>query len=270
MDAAELLRGGKLEEAVARLLDQIRADPANPKLRIFLFQLSCVTGAWERAKTQLEVAHQMDQGAMLMARVYGGAIACEAARRQAFTGEAAPTIFGDPQPWMAELYEALRLAARGEHGAASALRAKALEAAPPSTGRIDGEAFEWIADADSRLGPMLEAIVNGRYFWLPFMRLARIDIDAPSDLRDQVWMPVRFTLANSGETVGLIPTRYFGSEASPDPLIRLARKTEWVETAPDSFEGRGQRLLATDAGEFPLMDARSIEIDQQPPAGEHG
>jgi type VI secretion system protein ImpE len=261
MDAAELLRRGDLDAALARLTEQIRADPASAKLRIFLFQLLCVTGAWARAKTQLDVAVGMDPEAMLMSRVYGEALACEEERRKAFAGEAAPTIFGDPQPWMAELYEAIRLDRSGEHAAATALRDRAYDAAPATSGRIDGQDFAWLADADSRLGPLLEVIINGRYFWLPFLRIARINLEAPSDLRDQVWMPAQFTLSNGGETVGLIPTRYFASEQSPDAQIRLARKTDWVQISPETLEGRGQRLLASDVGDHPLMDIRVIEFD---------
>jgi type VI secretion system protein ImpE len=276
MDAAELLRRGDLDAALARLTEQVRADPASAKLRIFLFQLLCVTGAWARAKTQLDVAVGMDPEAMLMGRVYGDALGLEDERRKAFAGEAAPTIFGDPQPWMAELYEAIRLDRRGEHGAAAALRSRAYETAPAIAGRIDGQEFTWMADADSRLGPLLEVIINGRYFWLPFLRIARINLEAPSDLRDQVWMPAQFVLSNGGEAVGLIPTRYFASEQSPDAQIRLARKTEWVEVAAETFEGRGQRLLATDAGEYPLMDIRVVEFDHPaaadgaPESADHG
>ncbi len=261
IDAAELVRRGEIEPALAKLVAQVRSDPANAKLRVFLFQLLCVTGDWARAKTQLDVALGMDNNVMLMARVYGDALLCEEDRRKAFVGEAAPTIFGDPQPWMAQLYEALRLDGRGEHAAAAALRAQAYDAAPATAGRIDGEEFAWIADADGRLGPILEIIVNGRYFWLPFLRLQRIVIEAPSDLRDRVWMPAQLVLANGGEIVGLVPTRYFGSEQSADPLLRLARKTEWLEIAPDTFAGRGQRIIATDAGDHPLMDIRSIELE---------
>jgi type VI secretion system protein ImpE len=268
VDAAELLRRGELDAAVARLVEQVRGDPANAKLRIFLFQLSCVTGAWERAKTQLDVALGIDRDALLMARVYSEALSCEEDRRKAFEGEAAPTIFGDPQPWMAELYEAIRLDRRGEHAASAALRARAYDAAPATSGQIDGQKFEWIADADSRLGPLLEVIVNGRYFWLPFLRITRIHIEPPNDLRDQVWMPAQFVLSNGGETVGLIPTRYFGSEKSTDPQVRLARKTDWVEIAAETFEGRGQRLLATDGGEYPVMDVRLVELDNAVDAAE--
>lgn len=261
MDAAELLRRNELDAALAKLLDQVRGDPSNAKLRVFLFQLCCVTGDWARAKTQLDVAVGMDDGALLMGRIYGDALACEAERRKVFAGEAVPTIFGDPQPWMAELYEALRLNCRGEHGAATELRDRALDAAPATSGRIDGQDFAWIADADSRLGPMLETIIDGRYFWLPFMRIAQVMIEAPTDLRDQVWMPAKFILANRGEVVGLIPTRYPGSERSPDPLVRLARKTDWTELAADTSQGLGQRTLATDVNDFPLMDIRTIELE---------
>lgn len=261
MDAAELLRRNDPDTALAKLLEQIRGDPANPKLRVFLFQLCCVTGDWARARTQLDVLLGMDEGALLMGSIYGGALACEEERRKVFAGEEAPTIFGQPQPWMAELYEALRLDCRGEHAAATDIRDRALDAAPASTGRIDGRDFTWIADADGRLGPMLEAIINGRYFWVPFMRIAGIAIAAPTDLRDQVWMPARLDLANGGETAALVPTRYPGSERHRDATIRLARRTEWSEIAADTWHGTGQRMLATDTGDFPLMDIRSVELD---------
>ncbi len=80
-----------------------------------------------------------------------------------------------------------------------------------SAGDIDGQPFEWIADADSRLGPVLEAVINGRYYWVPFSRLSRIQIEPPEDLRDMVWMPAHLQFENGGESVALIPTRYQGS-----------------------------------------------------------
>jgi type VI secretion system protein ImpE len=126
----------------------------------------------------------------------------------------------------------------------------------------------WIADADMRLGPVCEAVINGRYYWLPFQRLARIEIEAPTDLRDVVWLPAHFQFTNGGESVGVIPTRYAGSESAEDPQLRLARKTVWHEESPDMFTGLGQRILATDAGEHPLMDVRSILIGEAVGAAE--
>jgi type VI secretion system protein ImpE len=103
-------------------------------------------------------------------------------------------------------------------------------------------------------------VINGRYYWVPFDRLSRIDLDQPADLRDVVWMPAHFQFSNGGESVGLIPTRYPGSESSDDAQVRLARKTVWHEESPDVFVGLGQRVLATDAGEHAIMDLRTIEL----------
>ena len=78
-------------------------------------------------------------------------------------------------------------------------------------------------------------------------------------------MPGQFTFANGGQKVGLIPTRYPGSEAHADPAIRMARLTSWEDIGADTFFGCGQRLLATDSGEYPLMDIRSIELNSPEP-----
>ena len=74
-------------------------------------------------------------------------------------------------------------------------------------------------------------------------------------------MPVYFTWANGGETVGLIPTRYSGSENSDDDQIRSAHKTIWQELDEDLYQGLGQRMLVTDVGEYSLMDLRRINFD---------
>ena len=75
------------------------------------------------------------------------------------------------------------------------------------------------------------------------------------------WMPAYFRWANGGESVGLIPTRYPGSEHSENDRIRIAARTEWVEVGDDRYQGLGQRLLATDVDEYPLMDLRSLTFD---------
>ncbi len=157
--------------------------------------------------------------------------------------------------------EALSLLAQGAGEQARAMRERALEAAPATRGTIDGAPFEWIMDGDNRLGPVLEAIVNGRYYWIPFQRIRSIQIEEPADLRDLVWMPAFFTWANGGESVGLIPTRYPGSEASEDPEVRRGHKTEWLEQSGGAFVGQGQRMFFTDSGEYALMEIRHITLD---------
>jgi type VI secretion system protein ImpE len=150
------------------------------------------------------------------------------------------------------------------------VRGRAFDAAPATPGQMDGQPFQWLADGDTRLGPVLEAIVNGRYYWIPFQNIRSLTIEKPTDLRDLVWMPAYFTWSNGGQTVGLIPTRYPGSELSPDEEIRRARKTTWVEEPGEVYLGLGQRMLVTDAGEYSLMDVRQIAFDATADAGEAG
>jgi type VI secretion system protein ImpE len=263
MSAVEALRVGDLNRALGDLQNEVRASPDEPRHRVFLFQLLSVLGQWDRALTQLGVVRDLDAGAAPMTRTYQEAIRCEALRRGVFAGERSPMILGEPEPWMAQMVEALRVSKQGDAGAAQQLRDKALEDAPTSAGSIAvaETAFAWIADADSRLGPLLEVILNGRYYWVPFQRIARIDIDAPTDLCDTVWLPARFLWTNQGQGVGMIPTRYPGSEENDNGQIRLARLTEWREASEEVFEGVGQRILATDEGEYPILNVRRIEFE---------
>ena len=266
--AEKSLREGDVVEALKALQLEVRAQPADAKLRTFLFQLLAVMGQWERALDQLNVAATLDPAALAMAQVYREALHCELLRADVFAGKRSPMVLGQPEEWLALLIESALQAGRGQTGQAARLRERAFEAAPASPGTIDGAAFEWIGDADMRLGPVLEAIVNGRYYWIAFNRLRRVHIEAPADLRDVVWMPAQFEFANGGQSVGLIPTRYPGCEASNDGAVCLARKTLWNEVSLGVFHGLGQRLLATDQGEYALMDVRRIELTASEVAAE--
>ena len=261
MQAEQSLLQGQPEAALAQLQEQIRKEPGNPKLRVFLFQLLVVLGQWQRALSQLKVAGDLDAANLLMVQTYREAIQCEVFRAEVFAGKRSPLIFGQPEQWLALLVQALKLDAAGRFADAAALRNQAFESAPATSGNIDGTAFEWIADADGRLGPTLEAIFNGRYYWVPFRQISKIEVEKPVDLRDVVWMPVVFTWINGGQASGLIPTRYPGSESEDDALIRLARKTEWRDVADGASHGLGQRLLATNLDDYALMDVRNIELN---------
>jgi type VI secretion system protein ImpE len=260
MHPEQCLQEGDLQEALTQLQQQIRQHPAKTELRVFLFQLLAVMGQWERALSQLQVAGEMDAATLPMVQLYREALRCEPLRTAVFAGNRSPLVLGNPEQWLALMIQALSLGAAGEHGKAAELRGRALDDAPATAGGLDGQPFEWLMDGDPRLGPVLEAIVNGHYYWIPFQHIRSIRVEKPEDLRDLVWMPDYFTWANGGESVGLIPTRYPGSESSPDSQIRLARKTEWLEQPGGAYVGQGQRMFYTDNGEYALMEVRQITL----------
>ena len=274
MSAVSSLRQGDLDASLRELQDDIRREPTDARHRVFLFQLLSVMGQWDRALTQLNVARDLDPATLLMAQTYQELLRCEVFRGDVFAGKRSPLVFGEPEPWVAKAIESHRLSIRGTAAAASSLRDEAWEEAPASEGRITTETeagdaeeteFHWIADSDTRLGPIVEAIVDGRYFWVPFQCIQEITIDPPTDLRDAVWTPARFTWSNQGQAAGMIPTRYPGSESHEDADLRLARKTEWTEAEAGVVKGFGQRVLATDVGDFALMNIRTISL--HPPTG---
>lgn len=289
ISAEQCLQQGQPAEALAALQQQVRANPGDVRLRIFLFQLLAVLGQWSRALQQLKVCGELDASTQPMVGTYTPALQCEALRTEVFAGRSTPHVFGPPATWVALLAQALQLDAAGHAAQAAQARAAALDQAPASSGRLNDEPFLWIADADGRLGPVLEVIINGRYGWLPMEHLQSLTLEPVVDLRDLVWAPAQLTLANGAETVALLPVRYEGSTladagstppgAQPmaNPAWLMARATDWRplgqapgDTAAGDAEagpsrGLGQRLLATDAGDVSLLALRRLVIE--PPAG---
>jgi type VI secretion system protein ImpE len=259
--AEELFRGGDLKGCLAELQNDVRRRPADPKLRVFLAQLLMVTGDWDRAINQLGVTAELDAAALPMKHTYTAAIQCERLRAAVFAGDKSPLVLGEPPSWIALLLQGLALGGQGRSREAEELRARALEEAPATSGEMNGTAFEWIADADSRLGPVLEVVLNGGYYWVPFARIRRIEFEKPADVRDLVWVPAQFTWSNDGQAVGLIPVRYPGSERAAEDTVRLARKTQWTEISEGEFAGLGQRVLTTNGDELGLLDVREINLD---------
>jgi type VI secretion system protein ImpE len=260
MTAKEYLASGQPDKALLELQNEIREHPEDPKRRFFLFQLHCVLGNWTKALTQLQVIAGIDPDAMMLAQIFHPVINCEALRKGVFEGKLTPLIFGEPLEWVGLLIKAAEHITRNELSAAADLRNRAFEAAPATPGTVDGKPFAWLADADSRLGPVLEAIIEGKYYWVPFCRIQKLEIPKPSDLRDLVWTPAQFTWTNGGAVPGHIPARYPATEQSTDDQLRLNRQTQWREEAGDTYLGLGQRVLNTDVKEFPLLECRSIEL----------
>jgi type VI secretion system protein ImpE len=258
MSPEQCLKDGDLDGALAALQQRVRSDPSHAPDRIFLFQLLAVLGDWSRAKTQLALAAELDASALMTANVYGAAIEAELRRAAVFRGERNPLVVGQPQEWIAWLFEANRLFMQGHIAAATELRAAAFEAAPANAGTLDGAAFEWLADADPRFGPCLELIMQNEYYWVPMDAIGKVSIQPPTQLRDLVWMPAVIEWGEGGQVTALIPSRYPGTETCNDSALRLTRATAWSEKQPDWAVGMGQRILTTDVSDTGLCDLREL------------
>ena len=230
--AEESLKNGDPAAALLLLQEQVRAKPADRALRVFLFQLLCVRGEWERALNQLKVASDLDAGALAMAQMYGEAVRCEAIRRDVFDGKKAPMVFGEPEQWLALLIESLLVAGRGEMERPQNFVPAPLRRRPPRPAKSTGSRSSgWLMPTRG------SARCSKRSSTGATTGCPSRDWRASRSRRQRIcatWSGCRPTC--SSRTVvrwsALVPTRYPGSESSEDGLIALARKTVWQEVSP--------------------------------------
>lgn len=253
-----------LREEISAAMAAVRASPQAAAPRMALFQLACVVGDWERARAQLDTLAKLDPEYTLLARVYGRLIGAEATRRRVFAGAEQPVALGEPPAWLAMMAQALRLDDRGEAAGARALRERARQEAAARPGRIEDEDFAWAMDADPRLGPTLEVVVDGQYRWLALDGLRELRAEAPRAMRDLVWQPATLLLAGGGELGVFVPARYPGSELEEDDAVRLAKETRWIDRDGEQW-GLGQRVLTTDLGDHAFLDLRRLRFAEEAP-----
>jgi type VI secretion system protein ImpE len=257
--ADQCLREGDLTGARAALVDRIRSSPADEGARMFLFQLLCVVGEWDKARKQLETLATLSPEARMLSVVYGQAIDAEAVRAEVFEGKVKAEILAGGS-WAEGLAQALQSEAGGAPDSASR-REAALDAAPDTPGEMDGTRFEWIADADSRFGPCFEAVLGGRYGLVAFDAVERIESGGPRDLRDIIWYPVEIAFRTGQSAAALLPARYPGTEYSEDGPERLGRTTGWHDR-PWGQAGSGQHLWMLSSGEDRgLLSLRTLTLD---------
>jgi len=273
-----------LSEALSRAEAGVRAKPQDAQARWLLFELLCVLGHWERALTQLQTWAGLSKDLDSTAHVMRGLIKAERQREDVLAGRSEPATIAASQPglsapasgeeaatkrspaWIADLAEALRLGAIGQGNAAEATEASdaarevALSMVPDTPGSSNlVSSFNWIADADSRLGPVCEVILIGAYRWLAFEDISSLTKSAPERLLDLVWSQVDIVLRDGTPLKGYMPMRYPVDEGDRDALL-MARETVWHETGRTGVCGRGQKMWMTDADDMALLDLRTCRF----------
>jgi protein involved in temperature-dependent protein secretion len=259
-DADDLLRAGDLAGARAALVESVRRAPGDPRARMFLFQLQCVMGEWDKALVQLRTLAQLAPEAEMLGVAYRQAIEAERVREQVFAGAAQPALLVSSSPWAGDLAAALGLFAQGRADEAQARRDAGLDAAPDTPGEIDGTGFEWIADADGRFGPTFEAVIAGRWGLVPFDAVASLTSEGARDLRDLVWYPVQLAFKSGQSVAAFLPLRYPATVATGEAELLLARRTAWRD-GPAGQEGLGQRLWTlSDGSDVDLLSLRRLVL----------
>lgn len=234
MKARALFQEGHLEDAVASLNQELRSDPTDVARRTFLFELLCFAGDYDRAGKQLDVIARGGPDAALGALLYRSALHGERTRQSMFSEGDRPSTASPP----------------------------------PVSGVLNGNSFSSLEDADPRIGARLEVFAAGQYTWLPFEQVARVEMAAPSKLRDLLWAPAALTTAEEyrGEDLGeiLLPVLSPLSWRHSDDAIRLGRVTDWEEIEDGQAAPVGQKMWLVDGELFPLLEVRELVVTPAP------
>lgn len=242
------------DEAKQRML----ARPDDIPARSALWQVLAARGEYERAHKQLDAIVAIDSSWSMEALSCQGLLHAEQIRRKVFAGEQAPVCLGDPPAWFADLVTALQWLRESSSASAGVdLLFRAQQASDAQSGRINGQAFEWLCDGDARLGPCLELVVRGSYLWVPWSRVSRIASRPPTEIRDRLWLHAQIDFGDEGSIEAFLPARYPAPETDDH---RLGRATDWTLIGRDLYLGSGQKTLMTDAGEHGLLDMRELVL----------
>ncbi|AYV45141.1 virulence protein SciE type [Caulobacter flavus] len=254
VSAEERLDAGDILGARAALVETVRARPRDIESQVFLFHVMAIQGDWEKAAARLRAIVALDPAYRMFGLLYGAAIGAEVARAEVFAGRRPPDLLCATAPWTEAFVAAFAGALAGDPASIEA-RDMAADEALDVPGRWNDQDIDWIADTDDRLGPMLEAIVDGRWGLLPFEAVAELRSEGPRHLRDLIWLPAHVTLRSGERAAALLPTRYPGTEMEPDDTLKLARQTIWKPGA-GGVTAAGQRVLT--GGEEIDLDLLSL------------
>lgn len=260
-----MLKDHSLPTVLAQVEAEVKASPANADKRAEWVQLLLLQGDWLRASAQSQAWQALAPLAKPTTQQLSDTVAAEIQREQVFRGEIAPAFLTPPSRWLSALAEALQVPSER----ANELRTQAFEQAAERAGNLSlsnakGEEqsvdFAWLADADSRLGPVCELILDNRYYWVPFQDIAAITFQAPQNVVHLVWAPAMVKWRSGKQQICQIPARYPLTENTSDSQ-RLGRQTDWQELNDNGhYAGQGQKCWLADGDEYALLDLRQMQF----------
>ncbi len=262
---SELLRQGRLREALEAAQAVLRRKPTDLGARILLAELLALAGNLERADVILDAAATIDPSTALVVAEFRQLIRADMARRQLFRDGRVPEFLGEPTETQRLALAAFVALRAGDAAEAARQAAAAEQARPRASGHSGDTAFDDLRDADDLLAGTFEVLTTtGKYFWIPTERVASIAFHAPKRPRDLLWRRAAMSVIAGPDGEVYLPAIYAGEEAGTDAL-KLGRETEWRETAtPESgtlVRGVGQRVFLVGEEAVPIMELGQISFE---------
>jgi type VI secretion system protein ImpE len=259
VNADQLFRDGKLREAVAAVVEEVRTRPEDTSRRLFLSELLCFVGQLERADGHLDAIAHADPGRLPMIVGLRQLIRAEQARRDFYLAGSVPQFLTPPEGGERLLLEASVHRRAGDAKTESALLGRVDAERVHPAGECNGEAFEDFRDLDDRTSCIIEAYTSsGQYYWIPVAQIESMEFQAPAEPRDLLWRRVVMSVRGGPDGEVFIPVLYPGTESEDDDAIRLGRSTDWKTGEGGEVYGLGQRMFLVGENAIPILELKTV------------
>lgn len=257
---SELLRAGKLQDAIAVAQTALRKKPTDLAARILLAEFLAISGNLERADVILDAAATIDPSTAMVVAEFRQLVRADMARRQMFRDGRVPEFLAEPTETQRLALAAL-VAFRAGDMAEASRQAEAAEAARPLiAGRMGETAFDDLRDADDLLAGSIEVLTTtGKYYWIPIERIASIEFHAPKRPRDLFWRRASMSVNDGPDGDVYVPVVYATEEPMTDAL-RLGRETDWRQADRGPVRGVGQRMFLAGDADVAIMDLTTLRL----------
>jgi type VI secretion system protein ImpE len=261
MNAKELFQAGRLQNAIDALSTEIKARPTDFGSRAFLCELLCFAGQIERADKQLDALSQLQPDFAVGVALFRQLLRAAMHRHQCFTEGRLPEFVAKPSETLQRHLAALVELRGGDPAIAERRLTEGESLRVRPVGVCDGQPFDDLRDLDDLLAPILEVFTaDGRYFWIEWSQLIRLDLKPIEHPRDLLWRPAQIVVEGGPHGAVFVPALYPGSEASSDDTRRLGRATDWEKGPGELVRGVGQRMLLIGEESCPFHELKQISI----------
>jgi type VI secretion system protein ImpE len=262
-EAKKLFDAGDLTGAIESVLNFVRANPTNIPARIFLFELSCFSGDWDRANKQLDVIGHQDTNAMIGSMIYRQNFKAEGDRIRYFSDSLQPGILAPPPTYVGDLIQANNRVREGNTAEARALLDKIEEERPAFKALVNGIEVSDFRDYNDLTMCIFEVIFKDQYVWLPMEQVSKVEFFKPKSLRDLYWIQAQVELVEGTNGEMFFPSLYSGSWKHENDQVRLGRMTDWRDLGDDLFIGEGTKLFWMDGKDRSILDIETIEFEHE-------
>jgi type VI secretion system protein ImpE len=266
MNASELYKAGRLQEAVDAQIQEVRENPTDQGKRLFLFELLAFSGEIERARRQIEAINYGDPELDIATMTYRKLLDSETARRELFSQGLSPGFFGDPSEHLRLRLAAVNRLRENKPDEAAETLVRALEATPSVRGTLNGQPFQSLRDEDDLFAGVLEVMAHGRYFWAGLEQIRLLAIKPPRFPRDLLYIPVHVELDEEEGDV-FIPALYPGSHEHKDERVKLGRMTDWSPVGESFALAVGLHTFVRDDEPVSILEWRELRAEHEDAAG---